>query len=1119
MYVEAKSLYFHFLIMNLDVSIHIIFNLYKSTYEYQIKFTLRYNLIFLLSDLKMDDKSQAKLTDFLETYLSHVDVDHEGLEYMKIRTSLSVILEYFYSPDREYTPCSTDLNLYDNETIKGHKFQTAHYTPSCWFDSAVPFGFSNGSTNIMLDVMYLKNISVNELRFEKIMYPESVEDTPLWPFVTSFHEMVEDSELVIDSKPVKVFEQVKVSKPVSVGGDSPFDGYDSLSILCEKATYRNNMYDEAPLFRILLLLDCLQSPKCHDRYDYTAQNLFFQSYGFTSSVSWLQEINDTNKGDNAPGLDSSFIQCVTLSDYTKKLSGDWDSHREFIIARKVVIPVSQAWSGCSWLFPYIAAFTTTAWWNFGLVLRTQILDSTTGQPYGDDSILSFPEASTVHIPGEFKNILLVLIDSKSTSNFFVGTLKIPITDFNLKKYPVNFSLPFYKYLGRHGAVCYPFNVSLNNKLTNDVQKAMECIVDTVCLPGVLQRVISMVSETCRMRYHNNWVVPSRNSLEKESNPRLDMQSLFFNFEFINFMQIVCAIETTSNDELLSKMKNVFSEKTKNISQIVNSKLETQDSLKLLHNYQDYLSGPGFIKLMEEFKPIWESLGYDYASHMQGIIEERSAEFSEPVILNLETVSYETLDSDACDPETLANPKAFKNFLRQQAAAEMVNIVKKEALESRKNRQRYRYFTPMMNLTGKQQKIGDRELPLASTLSDEHLANLKIAAFSRVSPMHVIPASYARIQTKASKINFDFDCENKQVKPDERVAMPCFHEIKSGESQYNITEASGEVRLLIALSRRNEIEKIAPVYAPALTLEITRFASICGAVAEWTISSLGINFFDLNKLTEVSIQRDGQDIINNFWPSHTHHFIKRPVFGPYYYFKTEIIHLFQQRMGIEFEYWTWSIDQLHGGLLPWWYVCAVAKKFKCGPVALAKANTVMLPGDFEGTLDSGYIFASEDPWYSLPFYTFNNQYDHPMFQNYNMLYNRKVEPVAWYPDAYVDATRLTQSLRLKSPAPEQPKYLCEILTTPLETTRQHFNATFVSYSCPFHKMEDFIPVLDDMLFLGVKSPPETFIINFLPKKLQVNTNTTKLPETKAGSSKKTGKGSKSSLPKGSKSSKK
>lgn len=991
--------------------------------------------IFLSIDSKMDENARQKFSG------GPPSEETEKPEAENMHTNLTVVLEYFFSPNRKYTPHCFVRNQYNTVAIEAVKFQTALYSPNCWFDSAVPFGFSDGATNFMLDKMYMKSVRVNTVPACKKVFPAVEEtilwtfvsriikeeegfppglygNTILWPFVSGITKKEEGfppgscENTILWPSVSGITNEEEGFPPGSYGNFicSSFPRQNKLSDLAK--TLGSAIYDEAPLFRILLLLDSLQSPQCHDRYDYTVQNLFLQSYGFTSSVSWLQEINDTNKGSQAPGLHSSVIQCVSLSYYLKEHSWPY----------KVVIPVVRSWSRSSWLFPYIAAFTTTAWWNFGLVLRTEILNSTTGKPYGEHSILSFPEASTVYVPGSFESILLVLIDVKSdhhVHDFFVGTLKIPVTKEN-SDHSVNFSLPFYTYLGRCGAVSYPFDISINKEIVKDVQVAMKYIVDTVCMPGILQRCIAMVSETCRMRYHNNWVVPSPDPLVDKTDAS--------NSSLVHSLNQLNVLADLSDEELETVVKKM-SEVTADISQAVNSKL-------------------------------MRTVGC--ASEMQTMSEAHSEQISEPEILKFETVSDNAQNSVACDSQTLTHrTEAFKSFVQHGRTA-IINALKEEELEKKRKSQICRYFTPMMNLTGTQQKIGDKDLPLVSILSDEHLANLKIAAFSRVSPMHVIPSSSVHILNEGAKDN-------------ENVLMPCFHESESEMIQYDITEASSAARIIIASSRRGNHSEVERIRADALTLEITSFASIIGAVAEWTFAHFGINFLDMNELTEVDISGEQYNFWQSFWPSLTHNFISRPWQGSRC-FVTEIGPSILRRIGIK----NLEIDKFHGGLLPWWYVYAVAMKFICGPLAFPRPEIMDIPEPGFDPRDLGFRITSKDPWYTLPFYGSNNQYDHPVFQNYYMFYHGHCEPVAWYPDAYVDATRLAQSLRLKSPAPEQPKYFCEILTTPFETGRDfiyHCNSICVSHSCPSYlTKENFIPVLNDLFFLNIELPPEIFVKN-------------------------------------------
>ncbi|XP_032310940.1 uncharacterized protein LOC6504288 isoform X2 [Drosophila ananassae] len=196
------------------------------------------------------------------------------------------------------------------------------------------------------------------------------------------------------------------------------------------------LLDEAAFTRLLMLQTMTVSP-VQQVYVSTAVNE--QSINTcvsreASRIVWTPALGSSDNLQIGTATETSTLYFRTIDayaalieDYTaddvaiKTKSGDIVHPSDVVF-----VPVKSSWRGQAWLMPYIMSFTTTAWWNHAMVIEVEYTNTVDPKVEGRTMKMSFmPKAATVHIPGNYSRVCLVVVDS--TRSIYPTSLNYEIT--------------------------------------------------------------------------------------------------------------------------------------------------------------------------------------------------------------------------------------------------------------------------------------------------------------------------------------------------------------------------------------------------------------------------------------------------------------------------------------------------------------------------------------------------------------------------------------------------------------------------------------------------------------------------------------------------------------------
>lgn len=301
-----------------------------------------------------------------------------------------VIKRMFEDPIPRLLPSRTSLSqlLEDQRMIWT-------YSPEKWADPLLVFKWKLGEEEDIAEVMPATEVVLTSMRWNSL---------ELQPNFSAF-----GLKLKAMLKSDQQYDQEEwdyiISKPEW-----------SMAQILHSATIPSNSKDEAAIVRLLLLQIMLSKPK----YLASASSLVHQ-IAVNMSVkedkctgSWSPPPEISQRGQIGTETSTSALYVLTIDEYNdiNYTTFKDNSLNDVSPSSVVYIPVLCGYSGSSWLMAYILSFTSTSWWNHAYTLDVEYTNAMEEATPGLPMKATFmPKAATVHIPGNYSYICLVVIDA------------------------------------------------------------------------------------------------------------------------------------------------------------------------------------------------------------------------------------------------------------------------------------------------------------------------------------------------------------------------------------------------------------------------------------------------------------------------------------------------------------------------------------------------------------------------------------------------------------------------------------------------------------------------------------------------------------------------------------
>lgn len=414
-------------------------------------------------------------------------------------TGVIPLMKMYISPLPNVMPAQTRHMMYQTETVRSQLSDRGfEYTPWSWMERLRIYGIryqvpeQPGPPVVpAVDI----NINTVDMSHRVVQVGKILRQETVMPTYSNLYSTI------------KTFlgQAIAVDRMSQQRALQPVRGQRDLQALANLVTLLPpdalSYYDEAPMLRLALLMHVVIDANTCSSTSTVVQQTFVNCVpNGQPALAWSDLPADGTANCRQPNV---AINTVNIQAYTLDMFLDYYTGRRRIGHAQwvntapqswVVVPVLTSMRGNDWLMPYIAAFTTTSWWNFSrTVTYDNIRQMDQDNQEVNTAVRALVEACTVVIDGHYRNIVLVIVDS--TRNDFgenenfqlrsaVAEVHAPIN--NPGGNYGNFATAFYTWLGRMGDAAGVWEL--------ETAEAWTRMCEVISMPGMADRITTMVSE-------------------------------------------------------------------------------------------------------------------------------------------------------------------------------------------------------------------------------------------------------------------------------------------------------------------------------------------------------------------------------------------------------------------------------------------------------------------------------------------------------------------------------------------------------------------------------------------------------------------------------------------------
>uniref|UniRef100_W8C1T8 Uncharacterized protein n=1 Tax=Ceratitis capitata TaxID=7213 RepID=W8C1T8_CERCA len=428
------------------------------------------------------------------TNVSHKDTarTQSHLDHLSAEV-LSIIAQMFIDPIPNPTPSGLEYLPSGTETpINELKNGFAKYSPVMWADPLLPYELI-----VMTESSSHNNVPAVEVDVcnKYADLSPALRLSPLGEQVKRISGMVND------------LHDLYIFAPHIVGLVPLLTIMDSCDL------WTTPSLDEAAIVR-LLLLQTLTIDAHQQVYVSSAINQFAINMNVKRTdckLVWTPAIDTSEKLQIGVATSTSNLYFRTIDEYAALFSGlatdtvqiRDKTESEVDFSDIVFIPVKWAWRGQAWLVPYILSFTTTSWWNHAVTVDVTYSNAVAEKTAGTLMKARFlPRASTVYIPGHYKTICLIIVDSTQQSLQDAQNYPLCRGIEATRQGNFDFAKQIYAYLGRRT------DDYVRRMRVTDITQALNRMKEHMCTPMEFRKLHVKTSVLATSKFNGYGCYPN-----------------------------------------------------------------------------------------------------------------------------------------------------------------------------------------------------------------------------------------------------------------------------------------------------------------------------------------------------------------------------------------------------------------------------------------------------------------------------------------------------------------------------------------------------------------------------------------------------------------------------------